>query len=173
VDPLPGATFRAGDVIVVLGATRPEFGGSAWATHHGLRDGTPPEADLDAGFRLHRLVAALVGERVPGGVHDCSDGGLAIALAEMAINGEVGFEVEIGAAAGCFSESASRVVLGLDPARVDAVVERARAAGVPAAIVGTATGDRLVATGAFDVSCADATRAYRDALPEIMSAARV
>ncbi len=173
VDPLPGATLRADDAIVLLGETRPEFGGSAWATHHGLRDGVPPEADLDVAFRLHRLVAGLVGERVPAGVHDCSDGGLAVALAEMAINGGIGFEVGIDGVAACFSESASRVVLSVAPDRVDAVVDRARTAGVPVAVIGLATGDRLVATGVFDVARADATRAYRDAIPDLMNAIRV
>ena len=71
------------------------------------------------------------------GVHDCSDGGLAVALAEMAIHGGVGFEVEIGDAVACFSESTSRVVLSVAPDRVDAVIGRAAAAGVPVAVVGT------------------------------------
>ncbi len=173
LDPLPGAALNAGDSIVVLGTTRAEFGGSAWATHHGLRDGTPPEADLDVAVRLHRLVAALVDERVPTGVHDCSDGGLAIALAEMAINGDIGFEVEIGGVAACFSESASRVVLSVAPDRVDAVLDRSRTAGVPARVIGVASGDRLAATGAFSVTLAAATHAYRDALPTIMGAVRV
>ena len=64
-----------------------------------------------------------------------------------------------------FSESASRVVLAVDPAGADALVERARAANVPAQRLGTAGGDRLVADGAFSVALADATHAWRDALP--------
>src|SRR6185312_7185109 len=92
----PGARLTAGDTIVVLGETRPELGGSIWATAHGLRDGAPPAADLDTAVALHALVAALVTERVPNGVHDCSDGGLAVALAEMAIAGGTGFQVELG-----------------------------------------------------------------------------
>ncbi len=172
-DPPPPACLVAGDAIVVLGETRAELGGSAWATRHGLRAGAPPTADLAVAVRLHELIARLVNDRVPSGVHDCSEGGLATALAEMAIAGGTGFEVEIGDAGGCFSESASRVVLSVAPTRVDAVLDRARAAGVPVAPVGIAGGERLVANGAFSVDLTAATHAYRDALPELMGAVRV
>ena len=101
----PPARLRAGDAIVLLGATGAELGGSAWATVHGLRDGAPPVADLHVAAALHALVAELVTERVPAGIHDCSDGGLAVALAEMAIHGATGFDVELGGRA--------RVLLGV------------------------------------------------------------
>ena len=108
----------------------------------------------------------LVLERVVDGVHDCADGGLAVALAEMAIRGEVGFHVapETGGLAPAllwFSESASRVVVSVAPERVAAVVDRAGAAGLVAADVGEATGDRLIAEGDFDVTLADATSAWQ------------
>jgi phosphoribosylformylglycinamidine synthase len=168
--PPPPAALRPGDRIVVLGDTAPELGGSEWAGRHGLRDGRPPAADLDAAARLHALVADLVRERAVAGVHDCSDGGLAVALAEMAIAGETGFAVEIGDALACFSETASRVALSVAPDRGEAVLERAAAAGVPARVVGEAGGDELVAAGAFRVAVADATTAWRDAIPSIMGA---
>ena len=98
-----------------------------------------------------------------------SDGGLAVALAEMAIAGECGFAVGLGSelvpSLAWFSESASRVVVTLDPQLADDLVERARTANVPAQRLGTAGGDRLVADGAFAVTLADATTAWRDALP--------
>ena len=167
------ATLVDGDSIVVLGDTSPELGGSAWATMHGSRDGTPPVADLDVAVRLHTVVAAMVAERIPNGVHDCSEGGLAVALAEMAINGDVGFDVAIGDALHCFSESASRVVLSVGADRSEAVAARAIEAGVPARVVGTAGSDRLRAADAFDVALAYATRTYREAIPNLMGAVRV
>src|SRR5205814_9303008 len=106
------------------------------------------------------------------GVHDVSDGGLAVALAEMAVAGGCGFDVSITSelvpALAWFSETASRVVLAVDPAQADDLVERARAANVPAQRLGTAGGDRIVAAGAFAVSLADATHAWRDALPNAL-----
>ncbi|HVW33553.1 MAG TPA: phosphoribosylformylglycinamidine synthase subunit PurL [Acidimicrobiia bacterium] len=174
--PVPPPAFRPGDRIVVLGDTAAELGGSEWAAgRHGLLGGPPPAADVAAAVRLNGLVAALVGERVVGGVHDCSDGGLAVALAEMAIAGGCGFTVAAeGGLAGlvpavaCFSESAGRVVLSVEPGRVDAVLARSADAGVPVAVIGTAGGDRLSWTGVFDVGLAEAERAWRDALPSAL-----
>ena len=173
VDAPPTARLSDGDVIVLLGETREELGGSAWATLHGMRNGAPPVADLEIAARLHPFVADAVLARIPSGIHDCSEGGLAIALAEMAINGEVGFEVAIGNALGCFSESASRVVMSVAPGRVDSLLKHAAGAGVAASVIGHARGAALVADGAFSVDLEAATRAYRDALPTIMGAVTV
>jgi phosphoribosylformylglycinamidine synthase len=169
--PPPPAALRAGDTVVVLGATAAELGGSEWATRHGLREGRPPAADLDVATRLHPLVAALVTDRMVDGVHDCSDGGLAVALAEMAIAGDTGFTVELGDGWACFSESPSRVVLSVAPDRVDAVLARASDAGISASAVGAAGGEALIATGTFRVGLAAASRAWRDTIPSIMGAA--
>ena len=173
-DAPPGPRLAPGDSIVVLGATRPELGGSEWAAVvHGETGGMPPVADLAVARALHEFVAEIVADREVTGVHDVSDGGLAVALAEMAFGGEVGFKVDLTtdgctAAESCFAESTSRVVLAVPGDRVAAVLGRAVAAGVPAKVVGDARGDRLVASGAFDVSLADAARAWRDALPALL-----
>jgi phosphoribosylformylglycinamidine synthase len=173
----PAAALVPGGRIVVLGETAAELGGSEWATgRHGLLGGMPPVADLGAGARLCGLVATLVTERMVTGVHDCSDGGLAVALAEMAFAGGCGFDVAAeGSLAGlvpavaCFSESANRVVVVVDEARLDDILGRAAAAGVPAATIGTAGGDRLRWAGAFDVELTEAERAWRDALPAALA----
>jgi phosphoribosylformylglycinamidine synthase subunit PurL len=167
----PPAALGEGHRIVVLGDTAAELGGSEWAAVvHGLDGGLPPRADLEAARAMHELVRSLIVDGLVDGVHDCSDGGLAVALAEMAIAGECGFAVDIGDALECFSESASRVVCAVDPLLVGQVVTGARAAGVTASEVGEARRDRLIAEGAFDVSLADATRAWRDAIPNALDA---
>jgi phosphoribosylformylglycinamidine synthase subunit PurL len=167
----PPAALAEGRRIVVLGHTATELGGSEWAAVvHGLDGGMPPRADLGAARAVHDLVRALVADGLVDGVHDCSDGGLAVALAEMAIAGDCGFDVAIGDATECFSESASRVVCAVDPVLTDDVVARANAAGVPGSDIGEAGGDRLIAADAFDVTLADATRAWRDAIPDALSA---
>ncbi|HMF84103.1 MAG TPA: phosphoribosylformylglycinamidine synthase subunit PurL [Acidimicrobiia bacterium] len=165
----PPAALADGTRVVVLGETASELGGSEWAAVvHGLDGGLPPRADLVTGRALHELVRTLVAGGLVDGVHDCADGGVAVALAEMAIAGGCGFEVTIGGAVECFSESASRVVLAIDAALLDDVLERAAAAGVPAADVGVAGGERLVARGAFDVALVDAIAAWRDAIPAVL-----
>jgi phosphoribosylformylglycinamidine synthase len=171
----PPPAFTAGDAIVVLGTTRPELGGSEWAAVvHGETGGRPPVADLDAARALHAFVAEIVREREVSGVHDVSDGGLAVALAEMAFAGGVGFKVDLATdgctvAEACFSESTSRVVVSVPPDRVAGVLGRATAAEVPAKVAGDARGDRLVAADGFDVPLADAARTWRNALPALLS----
>jgi phosphoribosylformylglycinamidine synthase len=171
-DPPPGVALRDGDEIVLLGSTRGELGGSEWAAVvHGLRGGRPPEADLDAAERLHALVASLVQERVAHAVHDCSDGGLAVALARMAIAGDVGVDVALpvddGAgsaitpAEAMFAESANRVLFGVTPAQREALCARAAEAGVPAAVLGTAGGDALAFGTGGTVSLLAAAAAWR------------
>ncbi len=171
----PTARLVAGQRIVVLGTTGVELGGSEWAAVvHGLGGGLPPAADPDAAKRLHAFVRDLVVEQTVGGAHDCSDGGLAVALAEMAIAGECGFEVrppgDVPNAAWCFAESASRVVLSVDAGPLPHVLRRAAHAGIPAVDIGSAGGNRLVARGAFDVALDGAARAWRDAIPLALGA---
>lgn len=170
-DAPPRAALREGDTVVVLGETRPELGGSEWAGWHGLRAGRPPAADLDVAVRLHDFVRQIVVERLVNGIHDCSEGGLAVTLAEMAIGGSVGFDVEADpSGAFWFSESASRVVLSIDPERVEELRDRAIAADVAWLELGTVRGDRLRATNAFDVALIDASHAWRDSLAETLGA---
>jgi phosphoribosylformylglycinamidine synthase len=178
-DPPPPPRLRARDAIVVMGETRPEVGGSEWAAvRHGLTGGMPPVADLGAAVALHALVRDLVVDGELAGVHDCSDGGLGVAIAEMAIAGDVGAELDLGTVPGpmlppalvCFSESASRVVASVALDRVAGVLGRCAAAGVPAAVVGEAAGGVLEAKGVFHVTVAAAERVWRGALPERMGA---
>jgi len=168
--PAPPA-LHAGSHVVVLGHTRAEVGGSEWATAHGLRDGIPPSADVTAAVAVHDLVRALVRDEIVDGVHDCSDGGLAVALAEMAITGECGARVALGTelvpACAWFAESASRVLLSVAPDRVADVLGRAATVHVRAADIGTAGGDRLWSPD-FDVALADADDAWRSAIPRAL-----
>jgi phosphoribosylformylglycinamidine synthase len=94
----------------------------------------------------------------------------------MAIAGGCGFVVSpesilsgLHPAVACFAESANRVVVAVDEERVDEILGRAAAAGVPAALIGVAGGDRLRWAGAFDVGLAEAERAWRDALPSALA----
>ena len=109
------------------------------------------------------------------GVHDVSGGGLAVALAEMAVRSGIGC---VGAGAGAdlaghaelFSELPSRVLVATD--RPDEVLARAGAAGVPAAVLGRAGGDRLVVDGLVDLPLAEVRRARATgALPRALGEA--
>jgi phosphoribosylformylglycinamidine synthase len=76
---------RSGDVIVLLGEDRGELGGTEYLkVVHGLVRGVPPALDLDAERALQSLLVGLADERLIGSAHDCSDGGLAVALPNAA-----------------------------------------------------------------------------------------
>ncbi len=178
--PPPGPALGSGDRLVVLGSTGAELGGSEWAAVvHGFDGGRAPRADLAAAVRLHELVTDLVERDALSGVHDCSDGGLAVTLAEMAVAGGVGLRVDpsrvpgagsLPASATLFSESASRVVAAVAPDRVPALLAAAADAGVAAAEVGAAGGERVVVEGAVDLPLGDVAAAWGGAIPSLMEA---
>ncbi len=156
---------QAGDVIVLLGDAVDlndpiqGLGGSIWLKAvHGLKTGTPPRVDLEAATQLHTTLIGLIREGVVHSAHDCSDGGLAVALAECCFSHQLaretfqflGAEVDLTAVAGAartdallFGETQNRVVISV--ARTDAarVVRQAQAMGVPAAVIGTVGGEVL------------------------------
>ena len=122
------------------------------------------------------LVAALVApaDGTPsllGGLHDVSDGGIGLALAEMAVASNVGFAVPAGHLAGhsmLFGEGPSRVLLSVAPAQVALVLAAADADGVPISQLGVAGGSRLVVEGLVDVDLVEAVSAWRSALPRAL-----
>ena len=167
----PSAGLVDGNTLLLLGETRAELGGSAWAWQlHGHRGGKPPELDLERHRALLDLVRGLAADGQLAGVHDVSDGGIAVALAEMAVRSDTGFSVSgIADHVELFSESPSRVVLCVEPTNVASVTARAEAAGVAVAELGRAGGDRIGVEGLVDVALAVATRAWRDRLPTALN----
>ncbi|HZD65947.1 MAG TPA: AIR synthase-related protein, partial [Acidimicrobiales bacterium] len=137
-----------------------------------------PPLDLAAHNRLAALVADLVEAVVatpagsPGlvaGVHDVAEGGLGVALAEMAVRSGVGLVAHgVATHAALFSEAPSRVVVCTrDP---EALGLAADAAGVPWSVLGRAGGDRLVVGDLVDLSLAEVTAAWRGAIPGALRA---
>jgi phosphoribosylformylglycinamidine synthase subunit PurL len=172
----PGVALAEGGRLLLLGpAAAPSLGGSLWArTVHGHRGGRLAPLDLEAHRALLGLVAGLVNDGLVAGVHDVADGGLGVALGEMAVRSRIGFRVGGVAAKGhmaLFGEAPSRVVVCVDPAREPALRDRASAAGVPVSELGVAGGDRLVVEGLVDVSIDDAVEAWSSALPRALGQA--
>jgi phosphoribosylformylglycinamidine synthase II len=146
----------AGEVIVLLGEGRGELGGSEYLkVVHDLVRGMPPAVDLDAERALQLLVVALADARLLRSAHDCSDGGIAVALAECCFDtGGVGAEASIegvevardpriNRVAALFGETASRVVVSVTTDGLAGVLARAAAARVPARVIGQTGGNRL------------------------------
>ena len=161
---------REGDAIVLLGTTRPELGGSeALAVVRGLVAGPPPALDLGAEAALVRLLAT---PGVGTAAHDLSEGGLAVALAELCIRSGVGATVDLeGASVGAlFGESTGRALVTCDPERLDATLELAARLGVEARVIGNMAGERMeIRGGRISILVGDLRRAFEDAIPALMS----
>ncbi|ATD80442.1 MULTISPECIES: AIR synthase-related protein [Desulfovibrio] len=115
---------KEGDHIYLLGGTWREMAGSEAADELGLKGGRVPHVDAGTAMARYRAVSALMGQRAISACHDCSDGGLAVALAEMCIGGRLGAELNLDAVPAfqamnktelLYSESASRLLVSVKP----------------------------------------------------------
>ena len=164
----PGSTAAAR--IVLLGRTRAEFGGSAWAhVLHGHLGGRPPEPDLDAERRLAGLLAAAAEAGVLSAAHDLSDGGLAVALAESCLRGETGCVVTVPGDpfTSLFSESAGRAIVAVRPEAETAFDQLRSAHDVPGVTIGAVGGDSLVFAGLFTIGLDELAAVHTRTLPAL------
>jgi phosphoribosylformylglycinamidine synthase len=148
--------WREGDQVLVLGAGVPQLGGSEFLAHrHGLMVGAPPPLDLAAERTTQELVRQLVADGVLRTAHDCGLGGLAVALAEMALVSGSGMRltghVPVGASGrtdeAWFGEAATRVIVAVPEDDLPTLRGRCHAAGVPHLALGRAGGDGLELAG--------------------------
>ncbi len=141
---------RDGDEVWLLGAGRPTLGATTYlAAVHGLEAGAPPELDLAAVDRLVTTLASLVQDGVVATAHDVGDGGVAVALAEMAILGNRGVDAALPKDlaerpdAALFGEAADLALVALPADRTDALRRACAAAGLPARRLGAVGGDAI------------------------------
>jgi phosphoribosylformylglycinamidine synthase len=166
---------RDGDVVLLLGTTRNELGGSEWAhVVHGHLGGRPPQVDLAAEQRLAGLLAEAAADRLLTGSHDLSDGGLAQALVEACLVGGRGADVAlprlVDPFVALFAESAGRVLVTVDPADVEAFVARANEAGVPVERLGTTGGPALEIVDVGELDLDELRAAWEGTLPALFHA---
>jgi phosphoribosylformylglycinamidine synthase len=166
----PGPTLAEGGRLLLLGEPSNVLAGSRWAAEHGgARTGALPPLDGVALTAVAALVRSLVSEQHLLGVHDVAEGGLGLALAEMAVRSGVGVKAaRIDDHAHLFAEQPGRVVVCVAAHTSALVQERAEAAGVPVAQLGLAAGDRISVKDLFDVDLAEATAVYRNRLPDAL-----
>jgi phosphoribosylformylglycinamidine synthase len=161
---VPSHARAPGDVVFLLGETRPELGASAyWEVCHEFLGGQPPAVELEAERRLIELLVAGAERGLFRSAHDCSHGGLGVALAEVAMGGPYqehgyGLDVDLTSHAArltpddvLFSESHGRAVITCAPERAAAVQALAGELGVPALRAGTVGAE----DGAFRIALRD------------------
>jgi phosphoribosylformylglycinamidine synthase subunit PurL len=181
---------NAGDVIAVLGETRDDLAASEYAqsvlglsTHKLIEQGAVPNVDLDQERRLHETLLQLVDECLLNSAHDCSDGGLAVTIAECCFSSlgrnSIGAEVDIKAgdlstAAVLFGETPSRILISFTPDKLDRVREIAEQS-LPFATIGSVNGKTLKVTiggeTCIDAAIEELELGWSEALSDRLNAA--
>ena len=137
-----------GDLIVLLGENKEELGGSEYLkVIHNLEKGMPPQIDLLKEQAVQKTCREAIKKRLLSSAHDCSDGGLAIALAESCIKGKRGARIKIKDKMRndtlLFGESQSRIIASLNPKNLSSLQEIADKYQVPLLALGSMEGEEL------------------------------
>jgi phosphoribosylformylglycinamidine synthase II len=165
-----------GDIILILGETEEEFGGSEYLRQiHGLVCGSPPEIDLKTESSLIEALLEASKTGIIKSLHDLSEGGLAIALAESCFtpSGAIGAKVKIHndhhmrEDAILFSESQSRALVSLDRKDFPHLEKICQIYSVPMEVIGEVKGDSLLIEGLIDICILDAYRAWNNGFEDL------
>jgi phosphoribosylformylglycinamidine synthase len=180
----PSAFQNEGDAILLVGGIGSEVGGSSYLFEiHGQKRGLPPRVDLAHEKKFLDAVRSLIHAGKVKSAHDCSDGGLAVALAESTFEKGLGAEICLPAPTAnghpsradilLFNETSARAVLTVAPGDVDAALAHFQKAGIEALRLGTVQGSSLIfhtGTGTLTYEVATLRDIYEQAIPQLMEA---
>jgi len=168
---------RTGETIILLGETKGWLGASLYLREiAGREEGAAPPVALHREKRAGELVRALIADGQVSAVHDLSDGGMLVALAEMAMAGGIGARIEAPSTpalhAWCFGEDQGRyLVTAPSEIEVGGVIEAARAADIAARVIGVTQGADLTLPGHGTISVAELKGVNEAWLPDFMASA--
>jgi phosphoribosylformylglycinamidine synthase len=162
---------RDGDRVVLMGDTHGHLGASLYYREiEGREEGGCPPVDLAAERRHGEFVRGLIESGTVDTVHDVSDGGILVAVAEMAMAGRRGAQLRADCARFLFGEDQARYLLAV-PANVSAALfDAALKAGIPAVLLGHTGGDTLEIDAAGSVPVAELRKIHEHWLPDFMAA---
>ena len=169
------ALKREGDLLMLLGAEAGHLGQSLYLQIiSGESRGAPPPVNLDAERRAGDLVRGLIRGGAVSAVHDVADGGLLVAIAEMALAGGIGATLDavpgpLPAHALWFGEDQARYVLAASPEKADAIHKAAAVAKVPLRLLGKVGGGAIKLDGEPPLALAALRAAHEDWLPRFMA----
>jgi phosphoribosylformylglycinamidine synthase subunit PurL len=167
------AGFRAeGDFVLLIGSSHNDIGGSEYLkVEHGLVAGRPPALDFARERAVNRLVLAAAENGLLHSAHDCSEGGMLVALAECCLLGGIGVrcpairpEAPLRMDAAFFGESPSRFILSLPSRAMAEVQSLARRHHVEISLLGLAGGDAVEFEGQFRLSLTEMRQAWEGAV---------
>jgi phosphoribosylformylglycinamidine synthase len=171
------ALTTEGNLLVGIGREAGHLGQSLYQlTVTGKVEGAPPPVDLADEIKAGNLVRSLIREGKVASVHDVSDGGLLVAIAEMALAGGLGvqlfpYEGKVPAHAAWFGEDQGRYVVEASPELAEEIIERARLLALPARVVGRVGGTALVLKGESALSLNELRSGHESWMPAYMKAA--
>ena len=165
---------RPRDKILLIGTTEGWLGQSLYLREIcGREEGAPPPVDLAIEKRNGDFIRNLINNRALTAVHDVSDGGVAVALAEMAIAGGIGATIAlpaaVPAAAFLFGEDQARYIVTVAPEKAEAIRIEAETAGVACQIVGETGGNSLTLGTEMAILIDDLKRDHEEWLPRYMA----
>ncbi|PWR23613.1 phosphoribosylformylglycinamidine synthase subunit PurL [Zavarzinia compransoris] len=166
----------AAESILLVGDTAGWLGSSIYLREvAGSEDGAPPPVDLAVEKRNGDFVRGLIRHGEVVTCHDVADGGLLVAIAEMALAGGIGAtlatpETDVPLHGYWFGEDQGRYLAAVPQDRVEAILDQARDAGVPVAVIGTTGGDAINVDGKHKATLAALKAAHEGWLPAYMAA---
>ncbi len=176
---IPSWFAKTGDTIALIGRCTGEIGGSELVALLGRTAGRPPRLSDERERAVQTACRLLVRARLLRSAHDCSDGGLAVAVAEACTMGakQLGATVELPAVTArpdldAFSEEPSRIVVSYDPANESRVRELCERHDAPLAHLGTVGGETLELRALGRVALADLSAAWRGGLQRALGLAQ-
>ena len=169
-----GMAARRGDELILIGPRSATLGASEYLSMvHDRVAGAPPGIDLQVERTVQEAVIELVAGGLISAAHDTSEGGLAVAIAEMLIAGDTGAELDLSPLSEAnggrldrmlFGEAASRVIVAVEPARRDRVQQKLDERGVEHLLLGRCGGDSLRVNGLPEVPIEAMSAAWRTGL---------
>jgi phosphoribosylformylglycinamidine synthase len=178
IDQATTSAFKnTGDLIYLIGQSQDELGASEYlANAFELNTGRVPKLDLAKEKQVQKTVLRAIREKLIKAAHDCSEGGLAVALSEMAVQADLGFKVELNdpwrSDVSLFGESQSRIIVSLGKEQEEELLNLLKETGVEYSKLGEVTpqevtifhqGKEIVKTSSQELS-----QAWKEALPWIM-----
>ncbi|MBF9068371.1 phosphoribosylformylglycinamidine synthase subunit PurL [Streptacidiphilus fuscans] len=170
----PMAFAEEGQLVYLLGDTRDELGGSAWAqVAHGHLGGLPPKLDLDREKLLAEILIAASRDGMVDAAHDLSDGGLIQALVESALKGDQGVRLIVPEGLDpfvfLFSESAGRAIVAVPRSEELRFTEMCGVRGLPATRIGVVDGDTVELQGQFTLPLAELREANTGVIEALLA----
>jgi phosphoribosylformylglycinamidine synthase len=167
-----------GDQIILIGETGSELGGSHYLLAiHGRKEGAPPVLDFEKEIAIHHALLGVIRKGLVCSAHDCSEGGLAVALAESCFGTEFGASIDLGetdqrADVDLFNESQGRIVISVSPSNRSLVESELKSSGVSFRFIGTVTAvpDLSITTGAsvYTWPVRDLNDSFEKTIPSLM-----